>query len=519
MGESIAVAKEADAKKSYSPTRSSSKSIHRVRDGSEMQLGSLGGVIGNIRSNGDKPSVESIATQLSDMPTGEHAPVLLALQQTHGNRYVQRVVSGIQAKLVVGQPGDIYEQEADRVADEVMRMPEPEVQGRVAEEEEESIQTKPLAEEITHLVQKQIGHDFSQMRVDTDSKAVETARSVNAKAFTTGRDVVFGAGQYVPDTLGGRQLMRQRASPTVHGDDWAIKINNAIEEDAGLSRIALKLLNGLSTQHMLATLEKLYDPNNWLFITARMYDPLDKLIRMIPSGLGEESDTRMLAAITAVKMQRARQSASPTDAEMLANEARELTDRMQQQNQREVIRQHIRTQPPSEYRTMDFIERWEDRKYVKYPDSKNNPTIGVGFNLNRGDAREKLEKVGADYDTVFNGGSLNYAQISALLHADVQNATNLAPNLVPRFYFLPERVQLIIIDMIFNLGEGNFREFRCLRAALAGGDFGWATHELQDSKWFKQVGKRSQHHVDVIRGLANMKSQEISQRRQESCLP
>ena len=50
------------------------------------------------------------------MHTAQHAPVLLALQQTHGNWYVQRVVSGIQAKLKVGQPGDIYEQEADRVA-------------------------------------------------------------------------------------------------------------------------------------------------------------------------------------------------------------------------------------------------------------------------------------------------------------------------------------------------------------------------------------------------------------------
>ena len=71
-----------------------------------------------IKSNGSTPSVDSIATQLSSMPsTAQRAPVLLALQQTHGNRYVQRVVAGIQAKLKVGQPGDIYEQEADRVAE------------------------------------------------------------------------------------------------------------------------------------------------------------------------------------------------------------------------------------------------------------------------------------------------------------------------------------------------------------------------------------------------------------------
>jgi len=60
------------------------------------------------------------------------------VQQTHGNRYVQRVVSGIQAKLVVGQPGDKYKQGVDRVTDAVMRMPEPEVQ-RQPEEGDEPI--------------------------------------------------------------------------------------------------------------------------------------------------------------------------------------------------------------------------------------------------------------------------------------------------------------------------------------------------------------------------------------------
>jgi len=62
-------------------------------------------VIGSIRRDGGKPSVESIATELSSsMPTAERASVLLALQRTHGNRYVQRVVAEIQAKLKVGQP-------------------------------------------------------------------------------------------------------------------------------------------------------------------------------------------------------------------------------------------------------------------------------------------------------------------------------------------------------------------------------------------------------------------------------
>ncbi|MCK5013329.1 MAG: hypothetical protein KAS66_05890, partial [Candidatus Omnitrophica bacterium] len=133
MGETVSVAKEADTKKEFSPMKSDN-SIQRLRDGAEMQLGSLGSVIDSIKSDSAAHSVESIAMQLSGMHTVQRAPVLLALQQTHGNRYVQRVVSGIQAKLRIGQPGDVYEQEADRVADEVMRMSEPEVQRQVEPE-------------------------------------------------------------------------------------------------------------------------------------------------------------------------------------------------------------------------------------------------------------------------------------------------------------------------------------------------------------------------------------------------
>jgi hypothetical protein len=162
MKESVVLSKEADAQKDFSPTKSD-KSIHRLRDEHERQLGSLRGVIGNIRRDGGTPSVESIATQLSGMHSIQRAPALLALQRTHGNRYVQRVVTGIQAKLKIGQPGDIYEQEADRLAEQVMRMTVGSRQKAVGrneniiqkEEKEEIIQTKPLVAQITPLVQRQ----------------------------------------------------------------------------------------------------------------------------------------------------------------------------------------------------------------------------------------------------------------------------------------------------------------------------------------------------------------------------
>ena len=51
-------------------------------------------------------------------------------QRNIGNQAVQRLFESgvIQPKLKIGQPGDVYEQEADRVADQVMRMPEPAIQ-------------------------------------------------------------------------------------------------------------------------------------------------------------------------------------------------------------------------------------------------------------------------------------------------------------------------------------------------------------------------------------------------------
>ena len=164
----------------------------------------------------------------------------------------------VQAKLTINQPGDRYEQEADRVADEVMRMPEPQVKRQVdPEEEEETLQTKPLAAQIAPLIQRQIepeeeeeliqakqsgpaphaspalqtqihaligggnplpesvrnffeprfGHDFSQVRVHTDAQAAESARALDARAYTVGQDVVFEAGQYAPNATAGTKLL------------------------------------------------------------------------------------------------------------------------------------------------------------------------------------------------------------------------------------------------------------------------------------------------------------------------
>ena len=239
------------------------------------------------------------------------------LQKTIGNQAVQRLYkSGIfQAKLRIGKPGDKYEMEADRVADQVLRMPEmttcleckekgeeplqtkpistqitPIVSRQVAseekeeepiqakldsfilqkqvepEEEEEEIQPKSIVEEVSPLIQKQdeeekeeesiqvkgdnsntavatngiessinslkgggqplsestrsyfeprFGSNFNQVRIHNNSQAANVAKSINAKAFTTGKDIVFNSGQYSPETSTGKRLLAHELTHVV----------------------------------------------------------------------------------------------------------------------------------------------------------------------------------------------------------------------------------------------------------------------------------------------------------------
>ena len=99
-----------------------------------------------IEGDAKKPIVKRSNSSLriqrkkSSQPLKSPADRILFLQQTTGNQAVQRLIKSgtLQAKLKIGQPGDKYEQEADRGADAVMRMPDPGVQWWAEEEKTES---------------------------------------------------------------------------------------------------------------------------------------------------------------------------------------------------------------------------------------------------------------------------------------------------------------------------------------------------------------------------------------------
>ncbi|MEO6232015.1 MAG: DUF4157 domain-containing protein [Ferruginibacter sp.] len=152
--------------------------------------------------------------------------------------------SFIQPKLTINAPNDQYEQEADAMADKVMRMEKPGVQLKPlpitamqrkcahCEEEEQQLQRKekndeevtadynlesyvgglsgggqPLPNEVRNFYEPRFGYDFGNVKVHTDSVATKSAQSINALAYTSGNNIVFNSGQYAPGTDSGKKLL------------------------------------------------------------------------------------------------------------------------------------------------------------------------------------------------------------------------------------------------------------------------------------------------------------------------
>jgi len=138
----------------------------------------------------------------------------------------------LQTKLAISSPGDVFEREADSVADHVMHMPDPASQRQrtnAANDQPPLIQRQtdgatgsstvaagfishlgagaPLDSASRRFFEPRFGRDFSAVRVHTDGVAAGSAAQIAARAYTVGNNVVFGAGQWSPATTAGRKLL------------------------------------------------------------------------------------------------------------------------------------------------------------------------------------------------------------------------------------------------------------------------------------------------------------------------
>jgi Domain of unknown function (DUF4157) len=190
---------------------------------------------------------------------------------------ISRIPLRSQAKLSISQPGDIYEQEADSVAQQVMQrmaqpvnrqsiqreaLPEEEelqmkpldsstLQREALPEEEEELQMMPMvqrqgeagmaaapdleasinqargggqaiADNIREPMEQAFGADFSGVKVHTDGQSDQLNRSIQARAFTTGQDVFFRQGEYNPGSRGGQELLAHELTHVVQQNGGAV---------------------------------------------------------------------------------------------------------------------------------------------------------------------------------------------------------------------------------------------------------------------------------------------------------
>jgi hypothetical protein len=160
---------------------------------------------------------------------------------------LQRAV--LQPKLVIHQPGDRFEREADRAAAAVMMGERPMLEqgaalqsaaspalqrehcaGAVASDhasEDGQSETaaqvdrtlehagRPLEPATRRWMEQRFDHNFGQVRVHDDEQAQRSAQAVNARAYTVGADVVFAASQYAPATQEGQGLLAHELAHVV----------------------------------------------------------------------------------------------------------------------------------------------------------------------------------------------------------------------------------------------------------------------------------------------------------------
>jgi hypothetical protein len=173
----------------------------------------------------------------------------------------------MQPKLTLGASNDPLEQEADRVADQVLAAPaHPAVGGapphiqrfsgqpiRQAETAPASIDRvlsdtgRPLEPALRQGMEHRFGHDFSRVRVHSGTAAEKSARDVNANAYTVGHNIVFGAGRFAPGTREGRRLIAHELTHVVQqsGSD-EIRVGQS-NEKRGLPPTAAMVQRDLAT--------------------------------------------------------------------------------------------------------------------------------------------------------------------------------------------------------------------------------------------------------------------------------
>jgi len=185
----------------------------------------------------------------------------------------QAALRQLQAKLTIGAVDDPLEHEADAVAEQVMRMPDPSLTftpspprisrkcAACEEEDEATLQRqaagpepqgeapaavhatlgspgRPLDSAARAFFEPRLGRDLGSVRIHNDAQAAVSARSVGASAYAVGSQIVFGAGHYQPATDQGRRLIAHELAHTVQQSGGTLRRSVATPSPGDAAEVA-----------------------------------------------------------------------------------------------------------------------------------------------------------------------------------------------------------------------------------------------------------------------------------------
>ena len=142
-------------------------------------------------------------------------------------------------------------------------------------------------------------------------------------------------------------------------------------------------------------------------------------------------------------------------------------------------------------RLREELEIDEGVKYEVYKDHLGYPTFGIGHLITAND-QEHGWFVGTDVDEY---------RVKEAFEDDVQIVLSDCEKLYVQFEHLPEEVQLIIANMMFNMGRTRLSKFKGMKRGVDNRDWNDAADEMVDSAWYRQVTNRAERLVKRMRAI------------------
>ena len=143
------------------------------------------------------------------------------------------------------------------------------------------------------------------------------------------------------------------------------------------------------------------------------------------------------------------------------------------------------------YRLREELANDEGCKYEVYLDHLGYPTFGIGH-LITDDDPECGTSVGTEVSS---------DRVQEAFDSDIESVLSDCERLYVQFEHLPEEVQLIIANMMFNMGYTRLSKFKGMKRGVDARDWNAAADEMVDSKWYKQVTNRADRLVTRMRNI------------------